>query len=73
MTDMKGGEIYSNLNTCSRLCKKVKMVFMYPRFNTDTEIPDVAILKLKTGFSLHYFDNWPLNILEFPKIFDGIA
>ena len=73
MTDMKNGEIFSKLDTCSRHCVKVERVFMPPRFNTDTQMPDLAILKLKTGFSLHYFDNWPLNILEFPRIFDGIA
>ena len=73
MTDMKNGEIYSKLNTCSKHCVKVERVFMHPRFNTDTQMPDVAILKLKTGFSIHYFDKWPLDILEFPRIFDGIA
>ena len=73
MTDMKNGEIYSKLNTFSRHCIKVERVFIHPRFNTDTKMPDLAILKLKTEFSLHYFDNWPLNILEFPRIFDGIA
>ena len=73
MTDMKNGEIYSKLDTCSRHCIKVERVFMHPRFNPDTQMPDLAILKLKTGFSIHYFDKWPLDILEFPRIFDGIA
>ena len=73
MTDMKNGEIYSKLDTCSKHCIKVERVFMHPRFNTHTHMPDLAILKLKTGFSIHYFDKWPLDILEFPRIFDGKA
>ena len=72
MTDIENGKINSELKTCKKNCRKVKKVSIHPDFDAETKMPDLAILKLKNGFSIHYFDKWPFDILEFPRIFDGI-
>ena len=71
MTDIQNGKTYIKLNTCGKHCKKVKSVKMHPDFDAETKMPDWAILKLKNGISIHYFDNWPKDILKITSIFGG--
>ena len=74
MTDIENEKTYnkySRAETCGSLCKKVKSVKVHPDFDPETKMPDLAIVKLKNGFSIHYFDNWPKDILKFTRIFGG--
>ena len=63
MTDLENGKIYSKSNTCGRRCKKVKRVYWHPDLNAETKMPDLAILKLKNGFSIPYGNTWPNDII----------
>ena len=67
MTDIENGKINGELKTCKKDCRKVKKASIHPDFDPETKMPDLAILKLKNGFSI--YKKWPQNMLEFPSIF----
>ena len=59
MTDIENGKWKnSELNF-----KKVKKVSIHPDFDAKTKMPDLAILKLKNGFSIPYGNTWPNDII----------